>query len=135
MDDVLHDLFAYHVARHAEAEFTREMPELARRLGMSYRVGTDSLATPERVIYVRADASAPQRRSEAAHEISHLLTAEAQPGDPSYEDVIRWYHPFWRGDRVPEPHVLLDGGVSLFAIPHKTRQWIGVMTVGEFDSA
>ncbi|THF69986.1 ImmA/IrrE family metallo-endopeptidase [Deinococcus sp. Arct2-2] len=224
MDDVLHDLFLYHVARHAEAEFTPEMPELARRLGMRYRVGPDSLATPERVVYVRADASAPQRRSEAAHEISHLLTAEAQPGDPSYEEIIRWYHasvpdmqahlevladhgadrllmpealvgailghcgysgravwelarfadvptedalrrlvyfdesvkiggfishggfiqsafskrwrlPFWLGDRVPEPHILVDEGVSLFAVPHKSRQLIGVITVGEFDAA
>lgn len=224
MDDVLHDLFAYHVARHAETEFAQDMPELARRLGLRYHLGPDSLATPEGAVYVRAQASAPQRRSEAAHEISHLLTAESQRGEPSYEDVIRWYHasvpdmeahlevladhggdrllmpealvqaivghcgytgravwelsrfadvppedalrrivyfdesvriggfishggfiqaafskrwhlPFWLGDRVPEPHVLIDEGVSLFPVPQKARQFIGVITVGEFDAA
>lgn len=43
--------------------------------------------------------------------------------------------PVWKGDRVPEPHILLGEGVSVFRVPHRPGQLIVLITVGQFEAA
>ncbi len=43
--------------------------------------------------------------------------------------------PVWKGHRVPEPHILLGNGVSVYRVPHRPGMIIALTTVGQFEAA
>ncbi|GAA5504282.1 hypothetical protein Dxin01_04051 [Deinococcus xinjiangensis] len=50
-------------------------------------------------------------------------------------DARNLWLPFWLGDRIPEPHLLLEHGISTFNIPNCERQMLGVVLVDDFEAA
>lgn len=50
-------------------------------------------------------------------------------------DALNLWLPFWLGDRVPEPHLLLEHGISTFSIPNRERQMLGVVVIDDFEAA
>ena len=47
----------------------------------------------------------------------------------------RYSLPFWLGQRIPEPHILIKHQITTFEIPNHERQLIGLVVVDEFEAA
>lgn len=55
-----------------------------------------------------------------------------------YINVAETQHyrlPVWKGQRMPEPHITLGEGVSVFPLPHRPSHRIVLLTVGQWEAA
>lgn len=68
----------------------------------------------------------------ALRRVVHLREGEGRAGfiaSGSYVQTAEanGYSPFWPGDRLPEPHIAYESGISLFEVPRRPRQLIGLL--------
>ncbi len=50
-------------------------------------------------------------------------------------ETQRYRLPVWKGERMPEPHITLGEGVSVFPLPHRPSHRIVLLTVGQWEAA
>ncbi|MCD0157180.1 ImmA/IrrE family metallo-endopeptidase [Deinococcus sp. 6GRE01] len=49
--------------------------------------------------------------------------------------TLNWWMPFWIGDRIPEPHILLEHGATTYRVPGKPRHLLCLVVISDYEAA